>query len=251
MLIRTLILVVVAAVLATAVAATAPARTGQAPADPLTAVKLLSCDRDLHQAAFHGRMKRVRGAARMGLRFKLLERMPGGEFKPVQAEGLGRWRKSKPNKAVFAYRQVVRNLAEDAAYRSVVEFRWYDGDGGTLRGERRRSRICDQAVPLSNLRARVIGAEAADVPEMLRYSVRVTNRGRIPADNVNVRLSVDGNDAGTRSIPTVAPGDPKVIVFRAPRCQRTVEAMADPAALIDEADEADNGHLVPCAGLVP
>jgi hypothetical protein len=249
MLRRTLTLAAIAATLATA-AATAQVRPGQAAAgEPLSAVKLLSCNRDAHDAAFHGRMRRVGGAIRMGMRFTLLERMPGGQFEPVAAEGLGRWRKSKPLKTVFAYRQRVRGLVESASYRSVVQFRWYDDEGKTLRQERRRSSICDQATPLPNLRARVIGAEPGNVAGVMRYSVRVVNRGQVPASDVAVRLAVDGREAEVKTIPTLVPGDPKVLALRGPRCHRSVEVASDPADRIAEVDEGDNGHVLPCADL--
>jgi hypothetical protein len=249
MLRKTLTLVVLAAI-PVAAGAVAHARTGQSAAvEGMAGVKLLTCDRDAHGAAFEGRMRRVRGAERMSMRFTLLERMPGAQFRPVTADGLGRWRKSKPFKAVFAYRQGVRGLVENAAYRTWVQFRWYTEEGDTVRRERHRSRICDQSTPLPNLRARVIGAEPAPEAGQLRYSVRVVNRGRAPAD-AEVRLTVDGAEAAIRNVPAVLPGQPRVIVLQGPRCQRQVKALADPADIIEESDERDNGHTVPCAPLL-
>jgi hypothetical protein len=250
MLQRILMLAALAATLAAA-GTVAHARTGQSAAAPegLAGVKLLTCDRDAHDASFQGRMWRVRGAERMSMRFTLFERLPGAAFKPVSAEGLGRWRRSKPLKAGFVHRQVVRGLADAAAYRASVQFRWYTEEGDTVRRERHRSRICDQSRPLPNLRARIIGAEPAGAT-LLRYSIRVVNRGRVPADAV-VRLSVDGAVAGTRTVPAVLPGEPRVIVLQGPRCQRQVEAFADPADTLEESDEQDNGHTVPCATLAP
>jgi hypothetical protein len=250
MLLRTFTLVALAALPVSAGAA-ADARTGQsAVAEGMAGVKLLTCNRDAHDAAFQGRMWRVRGAERMSMRFTLFERLPGAQFKPVSAKGLGRWRRSKPHKAGFAHRQVVRGLVDDAAYRASVQFRWYTEEGDTVRRERHRSRICDQSRPLPNLRARVIGAQPTAEAGTLRYSVRVVNRGRVPADTT-VRLAVDGAVAGTRTVQAVLPGEPRVIVIQGPRCQRQVEAVADPADVLEESDERDNGHTVPCADLVP
>jgi hypothetical protein len=216
----------------------------------MAAVRLLACDREAHDAAFQGRMRRVRGAQRMSMRFTLFERMPGARFRPVHTEGLGRWRRSKSGKAGFAYRQVVRGLAEQAAYRTSVQFRWYTEAGRTVRRERHGSRICDQTRPLPNLRARVIGAQPAAEAGAARYSVRVVNRGRVPADAA-VRLSVDGNETGIRIVQALPPGEPRVIVFRGPRCQRQVEAFADPGDVLEESDERDNGRAVACSALLP
>jgi hypothetical protein len=250
MLRRTLTFVALMAI-PVAAGAVAHARTEQSAAvEGMAGVRLLTCDRDAHNAAFQGRMRRVRGAERMSMRFTLFERMPGAQFRPVAAEGLDRWRRAKPFKAAFAYRQGVRGLVANAAYRTSVQFRWYTEEGQTVRRERHRSRVCDQNTPLPNLRARVIGAEPTADAGVLRYSVRVVNRGRAPAD-AEVRLSVDGTEAAIRTIPAVLPGQPRVIVLQGPRCQRQVEAFADPADVIEESDERDNGHTVPCAALAP
>ena len=216
-----------------------------------TAVRVAQCDRVDHSAVFQGRMRRIPGTHRMAMRFALLERLPGQAYQRVDAPGLARWRHSRHGKALFSYRQRVRGLMENGAYRALLAFRWYDARGKLVREERRRSGACDQVGPRPNLRARIVGAEPGATAGVTRYSVRVANRGALPAAAVDVRLSVDGAEAGTAAVPALTPGSSTVVTIRGPRCQRTVDAVADPADAIEESDEADNVHSVSCSELGP
>jgi CARDB len=214
-------------------------------------VRLVECDRIDHSAAFRGRMRQMAGARRMAMRFTLLERIPGKDFARVDAAGLGRWHHSRPGKAVFSYRQGVKGLVKDGAYRALLAFRWYDRRGKLIREERRRSPVCDQVGPRPNLRARVIGSGPGASPGVTRYSVRVGNAGRLAASAIDVRLAVDGAGAGSATIPTLAPGASTVVTLRGPDCKRAVDAVVDPADAIEESNEADNAHSVSCAELAP
>ena len=214
-----------------------------------TAVRVVECDRIDHSAVFQGRMQRMPGARRLAMRFALLERVPGKDFTRVDAAGLGRWHSSRPGKAVFSYRQGVKGLVKDGAYRALLAFRWYDRRGKLIREERRRSPVCDQVGPRPNLRARVIGSRPGANPGVTRYSVRVGNPGRLAASAIDVRLAVDGAGAGSATIPALAPGASTVVTLRGPDCKGAVTAVVDSADAVEESNEADNTHSVSCAEL--
>ena len=237
------------ALVATVVLLAAVAAGSALGAAPRSAVRVVQCDRVDHSAAFQGRMKRIPGARRMAMRFALLERIPGKAFERVDAPGLARWHSSRRGKAVFSYRQNVKGLTETGAYRTLVAFRWFDRRGRLLREERRRSSVCDQLGPRPNLRARVLGVQPGANPGVFRYSIRVSNRGRLPATAIEVRLSVNGTEAGTQTIASLGLDQSAVVTIRGPQCRRDVDAVVDPADAIEESNEADNAHSVSCAEL--
>jgi hypothetical protein len=213
-------------------------------------VRVAECSPASHSAVFYARMTRVQGSSAMAMRVTLLTRTGTAGFAPVAVPGLGVWRSAKPGKAAFAVRQRVRNLVNGAAYRARVDFRWRDGKGKLIRSRRRTSHSCKLArTPLPNLRAHVVSATPTKVKDVLRYGVRVGNTGSAPAQDVPVRLSVDGSEVNTRTVASLDPGQTTVLFFRGPACDRTVEAVVDPAGAIPESDETDNAHRPACAGL--
>lgn len=209
-------------------------------------VKVSSCSPSDHNAVFYARMRRLALGQRLWMRFTLLERGEDGRYTPVAAPGLHRWRKSKPDVKAFAYKQRVRGLAPDSAYRASVDYRWYSADGELARKQRRRSGVCSQSGPLANLRARIVGSEATELPGISRYRVRLANAGQAAADNVGVRLAVDGSTSETKSVAQLAPGAAAFVHFQAPECTSAVRAEADPAGEIPESSETDNSHRLAC-----
>jgi hypothetical protein len=211
-------------------------------------VGLLDCSVSEQAATFRGRMSRLPGSVRMGMRFTLQERTGAGVFGAVEAPGLERWRRSKRGVGTFAYRQEVRALVRNTAYRMRVDFRWWSASGRVIRRARRRSRVCRQYEALPNLRARVMRAAGAKVAGVVHYLVRVRNFGGAEAPQSSVRLTVDGNVIDTRTVPLGA-GKQRTLRFRGPDCRHTVEVRADPDALLVESSEDDNVELVRCADL--
>jgi hypothetical protein len=211
-------------------------------------LKLVECSLAEHSSAFRGRMNRLPGSARMGMRFTLLERTGAG-FEAVEAPGLERWRRSKAGVGTFSYRQGVRNLALNAAYRMRVDFRWWSASGRVVRRAGRLSPVCRQYAALPNLRARVLGAAGTKVAGVVRYALQLTNAGSAAATEAAVRLTVDGNVVDTRTLPALAPGEQRTLTFRGPDCAQSVGARADPDALIVETSEVDNAQQVACADL--
>jgi hypothetical protein len=239
------------AALGAGAAARASADPDMAPRGPaLASVRVVDCVRADRSASFYARVRRVKGAARLGMRFTLLERT--GEGAPLQRRrvpGLGRWRKSQPGRGAFGVRQRVRNLVEGSAYRMRVGFRWYDADGKVLRRTRRRSGECRQYGPRPNLQVALLRAEHTDVPKVLRYFVSVSNVGRAAAEDVPVRVAVDGSEANTRMVKLLHRAETKTVTFRGPACEARVDAKADPENVIPESSETDNSDSRACSEL--
>jgi hypothetical protein len=213
------------------------------------AAKVAHCSRELDEAVFHGKMRRVDGSERMGMRFTLLERTGVEGFQPLAAPGLGKWRNSKPGVGAFGYKQVVRKLKKGAVYRVRVDYRWYDEHGAVVARTRKRSATCPNQSALPNLRVRITGVRHSASTDSDRYWLKVTNLGRASAESVPVSFSVDGVVAGTVTTSTLNPGASRVIGIRAPECANWVQAQVDPDGLIAETVELDNTHLLGCRAL--
>ena len=217
---------------------------------PVASVRLVECVRvpENRTAVFRGAMRRIPGAGRMWMRFKLQERVGAGPFRSVKAPGLGVWRKSVPGVRRFAHRQRVLALAEGSAYRTVVSFRWYDSDGELIRRTKRRSPACRQPGLLPNLRVVRIagGAPEVGVPGAYRYAVTVANRGQVAAQAIGVSLAVDGDTVDTHTVGSLAPGESRRLFFSGPACTETVTAVADPGDTVREVTEEDNTLASAC-----
>jgi len=212
-------------------------------------VKVASCSRSEHTAAFYARMRRLAQGQRMWMRFTLLERGRDGRYTPVDAPALAHWRKSKAGVKAFGYKQRVKGLSPYSAYRVRVDYRWYGADGTLAHKLRRRSGVCSQTGPLPNLRARITGSQATELPGVLRYTVRLANAGQLAADDVDVRLAVESSSSETKTVAHLAAGDFKVVSFRAPACTSAATADADPSDQVRESVETDNSQRLACADI--
>jgi hypothetical protein len=215
-------------------------------ASPVAWVKVSSCSRSAHTASFYSRVRHRGAGERMWMRFTLLQRGDDGRYEPVAAPALKRWRKSKPGVRAFGYRQRVRALSPDAAYRMRVDYRWYDADGTLVHKARRRSGVCSQTGPLPNLRARITGSSATGVPSLRRYTVRLANAGAAAALGAKVRFSVEEESSETKTVSYLAAGDSTIVSFHAPPCLSGVKAQADPDHQIAESVETDNDQRLSC-----
>ena len=233
--------------LALALTAAVPAAPA-AKRKPLATAKVAECSKGptaaLRYAVFRGSARRVGGADRMWIKFKLQERAGAGRFRTVAAPGLGVWRKSRSGVRRFAVRQRVLALGEGAAYRVAVQFRWYDADGELLRRTRRLSRPCRQPGALPNLRVTRVGGRR--VNGTVRYAVDVINRGRAASAPTTLALSVDGDVVDTPVFGSLAAGETRRVFVNGPACVGSVKAQIDPADAVAEASESDNTRTVAC-----
>lgn len=214
-------------------------------ADTTAGVRMLTCE--AWQAGTGGavvysaHMRAIPGTGRMSLRIRLFEKYGDGEFERVSAEGLGIWRKSRLDAAVFRYKQRVEGLHQGAIYRAVVHYRWRDADGELLQTARRRSETCSQGGPLPNLRVASVDIRPGEVEDTAIYKVTIVNRGDSPAQNVGVLLRVDGELVDEAEvIDELDPNEERTVTFQGPVCRRKMRVVVDPKELIAESREQDN-----------
>lgn len=236
----------------TTIALAAAALAAAAPAHAATQVKvrLVNCSLEQHEATFKGSMRIVPGAARMAMRFTLLEKTGRGPARRVAAEGLRRWHRSAPGVRRFVFRQRFRNLPENATHRVRVHFRWYSAGGEVIDRARRRSTPCRQFRTLPNLITGLTGIARSPVPGVWRYEATVRNTGQAGAAAVPVRLTVDGDVVDTVTIASLRRGERRTVVIRGPQCNRLAHLEVDPDRAIAETSDADNSDELGCASLM-
>ncbi len=209
-------------------------------------VRVKSCSLVEKTAVFYGRMRKRRGTRRMRMRFGLLERAAGSHhFKRVHAPALAHWRKSAEGVRAYGYSQEVRGLNDGSTYRMRVRYRWYDKNNKLQRRARRTSRACRMFVPLPNLRLRLVDTLPLG-GGVWRYRVRVSNSGQLGAGEVAVRLSVDGEAQGTKTIPALEPGESLRLAFNGSACKTRYAFNVDPDGTVPESNESDNRVFSGC-----
>jgi CARDB len=241
------ILVLVAGALAPAAASAVPASSAVGGARLVSCVSALDpADR---VAAFEGRMRIVRGSARMQMRFTLQTRSPDQvHWHALAAPGFGRWLSSNPGIGRFVYTKRLVALEAPASYRTLVRFRWLGRDGHRVASDRSTSPICHQADLRPNLKPLGIDERPGADAEHARYVVPVTNRGKTAAGPFDVVVTVDGATLTPAQSPDLDPGEKALVEVEGPPCTAgsmlTVDV--DPTGAVDERDEVDNRLSVPC-----
>jgi hypothetical protein len=215
----------------------------QARTSPYAKATLVSCDREAREAVFEGRVLSVKKAAKMQLRFTLQALTPDEtRWRKIDAEGFGTWITAPPPLAKYTYDKTVEELLAPASYRTVVDFRWRDRKGKTVRTERAISPVCKQPDARPDLIVRSLRFEAGE------YVAVIFNRGREAADAFAVDFLADGATLGTVEVVGLTPQTPVTVMLPGPPCAAgtTMEAVADPRSEIDEADEENDSLGVLC-----
>jgi len=196
-------------------------------------VALTACEPRERAAEFEAQMDKVAGAARMKLRFTLQARKAGKGWRRVASPELGGWRTADEATTRYISTRRVTELVGPARYRTVVRFRWLDGDGRTVLRSRARSRACRQPDHRPNLKLRELSFEGAT-----DYVVLVVNNGR--SESGPFELALTG--LPTQMVDGLEPRERRLVVVPGPRCERgtLVTATADPLDLVDERRERDN-----------
>jgi CARDB len=204
-------------------------------------VKLVECVPALEaadrSATFEARMHPARGSERMQLRFTLQAKAAGAPgWQRVVAAGLDRWQTSYPGVRSYSYSKTVRNLSESAAYRTVVRFRWLDGEGEVLARSRDTSRACRQP----DMRPELVATEI--VPVDGGYEVRLHNRGRTAAGPFSVAFAVGEEALEPVTLDGLPEGEQAVARFsgRACRPDEPLTATVDADDAVAERAEDDN-----------
>lgn len=231
--------------IAVAAAATALIVLPVAAADaaPTTRLQVRSCQTGdsakARHATFYARMHAVRGTSRMLMRFSLVYRDARGT-RPVPAPQLAHWRRSRPGVQTFGYAQTVTGLQAGGSYAAVVDYRWVDASGKTIRTARRMSGDCRQDGRLPNLAVTRVASRPGDAAGTLLYSVDVANTGGAQARNVLVDLFVDGAGTDSARVDAIDPGETVTVRVSGPVCRERVRAVVDRLDTIHETTEDDN-----------
>jgi hypothetical protein len=237
------------------VGALAPATATAAPTTATGAARLVSCDSALDPAdrlaTFEGRMRTVRGTARMQMRFTLQTRAKDQvNWHALPAPGFGRWLSADPGVGRYVYTKRLVSLLAPASYRTVVRFRWLGRGGHPLAGPRSPSSRGRQLDLRPNLRPLGIGERPGADAQHARYIVPVVNRGKSAAGPFDVVVTVDGATLTPAQTPDLAPGERALVEVDGPPCTSgsllTVDV--DPTGAVDERAEADNRLSVACPG---
>jgi hypothetical protein len=237
------------AVLAAFPAAGFAAPKADTPAGPPTLVaKLAACDLVSadRAATFYARMDTQLGAAKMQIRFLLLERLGrGSRWGRLDVPALKQWHTSQIGVKRFGWKQTVDALRLGGAYKARVQYRWLSATGAVLDTETRETPACRG--PLPNLALGALSVNPGPTADTRSYRVEVSNRGKIAAKDVVVALSVDKAMLDAVTISNLAVGETRVVNFTGPVCRHVVHAKADPENTIGESLETDNTQQFVCS----
>jgi hypothetical protein len=207
---------------------------------------LSSCAKDTREAVFEGQVRVFRQAPKMQMRFTLQASTPDTlRWRKIDAPNFGEWISAPANLGKYTYDKTVRDLLAPASYRAVVDFRWRDRRGKTIRTERAISAVCKQPDARPDLVVRDVRLENGD------YVGVIFNRGREAAGPFAVDFLVDGSPVGTVEVVGLAPQTPMTVMTPAPSAAvcapgTPVEAVADSRSQVDEADEENNAFSSFC-----
>jgi CARDB len=229
-----------------------PGAAAHASSTPLSA-RLTACvtgpDPAGRSATFTASMPLLPGADRMWMRFDLQERTPASAvWTRLSVPKFGVWERSNPGVPGFIYTKRVDSLRAPAAYRAVVQFRWYSADRRLLRSARRVTRICHEPDPRPDLRAGALNATDGPDPGTAVYQLVVRNDGIGAAAAFDVGLVVDGVPQPSQRAGALDAGGREVVSFLAPRCRpgSVLRFTLDARGEVDEASEANDAIALPC-----
>jgi len=215
---------------------------GAQAAAPLGKAALVSCDRAAREAVFEGRVTAYR-KLRMQMRFTLQASTPDEpKWRAIDAPGFGEWISAPAGVVRYTYDKTVQELFAPAGYRAVLNFRWRDARGRTIRAERAVSPVCRQPDSRPDLVLRSVR------PDPAGYVAVVVNRGKRAAGPFDVSFLRDGMVVGSASVFGLAPGQAVDVFLPGPRCTpgERLEALVDPGAAVDEANEENDALAVTC-----
>jgi hypothetical protein len=243
---------IAAILVVTAAAFPAASPAARRPDTPLVSgglvAKLVACDvtSATRTATFYARMDTNSGAAKLQIRFQLLERLGrGGGFNKVDLPALRQWHTSQASVKRFGWKQTVDALRLGGAYKVRVQYRWLSAAGAVLDAQTRDSQICRG--PLPNLAIGNLTTGAGPTADTRTYKVEVRNNGKLAASAIPVSLSVDRAVLDTVTLVQLAPGETRVVTFTGPPCRNALRAKVDPDNTIGELTKTDNSQLFACS----
>jgi hypothetical protein len=205
---------------------------------------LVSCAKDTREAVFEGQVRVLKQAPKMQMRFTLQAFTPDTlRWRRIDAPGFGEWISAPANVGKYTYDKTVQDLLAPASYRAVIDFRWRDRRGKTVRTENAISPVCKQPDVRPDLVMRNVRVENGS------YVGVIFNRGREAAGPFAVDFLVDGSSVGTVEVVGLDPQTPVTVMTPAPSAcaaSTSVEAVADSRSQVDEADEENNAFSSFC-----
>jgi hypothetical protein len=234
-------------------AAVAPAKKKDVPGPGLKATVSscttgpLATDRN---ATFVGSMTSVKGAARMEMRFDLLQLRPGDVYTRVAVPKWGAWVRSAPGVPSFSYERRIEQLAAPAFYRVQVRYRWRDASGAVIRRDRRRSPVCEQPDFRPDLEIGAIKAAPGEKGAS-RYDIVVRNIGRSDVSTpFEVTLGNATETIGSAGLTSLMAGATQTVSITAPPCSagQRLQVVVDAGGTVDEATERNNKASRTCPG---
>src|SRR3954454_18012061 len=168
---------------------TGPARAGDTPSGPLAKVVDCSVTTTARSATFYGRMDAVPGAAKLAIRFVLLERLGRDDvFTKIDLPVLRQWHASQAGVKHFGWKQTVDNLHLGGAYKARVQYRWLSAAGTAIGTQTRETPVCQG--PLPNLALGALSSRPGPTPDTTIYRIDVLNAGKADADADDVDVSL-------------------------------------------------------------
>jgi hypothetical protein len=237
----------VLAVLTVFPAASFAAQRASTPALSGPVAKVVSCDvtSDVRAATFYARVDTIAGAAKMQIRFQLLERLGRNDaWNKVDVPALRTWHTSQSGVKHFGWKQTVDALRLGGAYKARVQYRWVTAAGTVLDTQSRDTPVCRG--PLPNIAVGDLSAKAGPTADTRTYRVTVENLGKVDAAGVGVSLSVDRAILDTLTVDHLAAGETRTLSFTGPACRHSVKVKADPSNSIGESVEDDNTQQFGC-----
>jgi hypothetical protein len=234
-------------VLATFPATSLAARRADGLAGQPTVAKLVACDVTSidRSASFYGRMLTIPGAARMQMRFQLMERLGRGPFSKLDVPALRQWHTSQVGVKRLGWRQTVNALRAGGAYKARIQYRWLSAAGAVVDSASRDTPACHG--PLPNLTVSDLTVNPGPTVDTRNYRVTVQNTGKLAADNVAVSFAVDKAVLDAITLNHLAAGEARAVTFTGPVCRNAVRVTADPDNSIGESLENDNSQLFSCS----
>ncbi|MDA0181477.1 hypothetical protein OJ997_14325 [Solirubrobacter phytolaccae] len=200
-----------------------------------------SCDPKAGTAVFQGRMAAFR-ESKMQLKFTLQVSAAGAKWRTVEADGFGEWISIPGGFAKYTYDKTVEGLLPGSNYRTLVNFRWRNAKGRTIKSERATSPVCKVPDSRPDLVLRDVADDSAG------YVAQVVNRGRSAAGPFDVSFIVGGVPLGSARVAGLAPGESIDVFMPGAACTdgEALEAVVDPRSEVDEANEENDSLTASC-----
>ncbi|HEY8637990.1 MAG TPA: CARDB domain-containing protein [Solirubrobacteraceae bacterium] len=196
---------------------------------------------------FAGRMRAIKGTARMSVKFDLLQRTATSAGFVAVDGGSSTGESDPPAPTIYRYKAMFRNLTAPALYKGRATFSWLDASGKVIRQIQRTTGPCIQPDPRPNLVVGQVRSQKAGQGQR-RYFAAIRNDGLGTAGSFDVALSVNGKALVPVTIASLPARSRQVVSFVGPACgaNGSLRITVDPDNRVAEGNEADDAKTVAC-----